>query len=288
MEYWVTCPVLKHSPQGEADVIQLSFCVLDRLKSFWGRLMYFINPHGSLCFAKTVGSIKNIQSFRFPHLILFIQLQGTETSRIQFVLQSWSWTRLARDWESALYTKRERERVRGGGRVRWREQLLTSVRPPQVSRVLDCVSEATHKYFIGFFVMLRVDRGYFFPWVNQWGHNLQEHEWKYSAAFNNYTLFLSEKDESFRGLHCLLLDQKQACSCWEHPYQTLQCINSEFTVGEQAGDTVTHWYVLVRWKWAPEICLNLHRWRCYSLMLIKNRTVTCVGWFVGWFVSTFI
>lgn len=77
--------------------------------------MYVINPHGSLCFAKTVGSIKNIQSFRFPHLILFIQLQGTETSRIQFVLQSWSWTRLAQDRESALYRERERESERREG-----------------------------------------------------------------------------------------------------------------------------------------------------------------------------
>ena len=81
----------------------------------------------------------------------------------------------------------------------------------------------------------------FFPRVNQWDHNLQEHEWKYSAAFNSHTLFLTEKDKSFHGLHCLLLDQKQAYSCWKHPCQTLQCIYSEFTVSEQAGDTVTHW-----------------------------------------------
>ena len=46
--------------------------------------------------------------------------------------------------------------------MRWREQLLTSVRRPQVSRVLDCVSDATNKCFIGFFVMLRVDRVVFF------------------------------------------------------------------------------------------------------------------------------
>lgn len=43
--------------------------------------MYFINPHSSSCFSKTVGSIKNIQSFRFPHVILVIQLRGMETSR---------------------------------------------------------------------------------------------------------------------------------------------------------------------------------------------------------------
>lgn len=29
--------------------------------------MYFINPRGTLCFSKTVGSIKNVQSFRFQH-----------------------------------------------------------------------------------------------------------------------------------------------------------------------------------------------------------------------------
>lgn len=78
--------------------------------------MYFINPHGSLCFGESVGSIKNIPSFRFPHLILFIQLQGMETSRIQFVLQSWSSTILAQDWEFASYTEREREWRGGEGR----------------------------------------------------------------------------------------------------------------------------------------------------------------------------
>lgn len=75
--------------------------------------MYFINPHGSLCFGESVGSIKNIPSFRFPHLILFIQLQGMETSRIQFVLQSWSSAILAQDWEFA-FTEREGGEGRGG------------------------------------------------------------------------------------------------------------------------------------------------------------------------------
>lgn len=97
-------------PQAVADVIQLSFCVLDQSKSFWGRLMCIINPHSSSCFGKSVGSMKDIQRFRFPRLIPLIQLQGMETFRIQFVLQSWSAVILARDWECASRTDRERER----------------------------------------------------------------------------------------------------------------------------------------------------------------------------------
>lgn len=97
--------------------------VLEQPKSFWGWLMYFINPHSSLCFDKTVGSIKNVQSFRFPHLILFIQLRAMETSRIQFVLESWSSVRLALDWESAVKhteTHAHRKRQRGGkGSFSW-------------------------------------------------------------------------------------------------------------------------------------------------------------------------
>lgn len=86
------CYLWKIFPPKITAVIQLSICVSDELKSFWGGLMYFINPHNSFCF-KTVGSIKSIQSF--PYLIPFIQLQRMETSTIQFLLQSWSLLRLA-------------------------------------------------------------------------------------------------------------------------------------------------------------------------------------------------
>lgn len=112
-----------------SEVIQLSLCFFkSHLEVGWCISLIHVVLYASV---RQLAALKMSKALDFNILILLIQLQGTETSRIQFVLlRSWSSVRLARDWEFVPSAHRERE-------------LLTS--PPRVSAVLHCVSDAGHE-----------------------------------------------------------------------------------------------------------------------------------------------
>lgn len=225
-------PLAKHLPPRVTDVIQPSFCVLDRSKSFWGRLMCIINPHSSSCFGKSVGSIKNIQRFRFPRLIPLIQLQGMETFRIQFVLQSWSAVILARDWECASRTQRERgEGSRGWGRGScW--HLYFDIRSvTSYTEMRRCIfilimlwsAEKNHLYASGFYQIIsrQVD--------------LQEHEWTV-LPFNHCALFLSRSRFMCCTAFCWF--RNKPATAVSHPSQTV--VHLTGILNERVENTVTH------------------------------------------------
>lgn len=94
--------------------------------------MYFINPRGTLCFSKTVGSIKNVQSFRFQHFNPAHPAAGHG------------------NFQNPICAAAELELGEIGSglgicpvRSQRERELLTS--PPRVSAVLHCVSGAGHE-----------------------------------------------------------------------------------------------------------------------------------------------